>query len=348
MEEYMKLLLILILNFTLQVYGVGWDDGGKSVLKCPSGTQNAGFPQWNELLFELKKEIFGHFQVMELKSSHYDPEVFCKNLLYLSRIDETTAKSSGSKIHTLDFRMMSHNRQMRDGKLQQLLKVCSNLRKLRLFDCSFFHCVNIEDITQLKYLIYLELPFYPMLAGLTLKPIEKLSNLTTLKLGGNGAIKGSDLRYLTQLTKLTSLNLNYCSKVTDLDLVCIKTLKNLTSLDLTYCTKLTGAALKQVGKFLNLNYLNLSSCKIQDFDLAQLSRLSKLKRIEFTHCQDINDTVVDYLPYDSMTYWTLENFYLRRVAYRKKRLTQEFSQSWIAALDEVRDKILNSFGNENF
>ncbi len=115
-------------------------------------------------------------------------------------------------------------------------------------------------------------------------------------------ITDAALTYLSKL-KLTSLNLT-ATKVKDLGP--LKNMKSLVELSVP-STPLTSKGMQVIGGLSNLVTLNLTATKIRDNDLVPLTKLTKLKFLELSGCENLTPKAVDQLTVElepcQVTFW---------------------------------------------
>ncbi len=126
-------------------------------------------------------------------------------------------------------------------------------------------------------------------ADTDLEPLQEAewSNNIVLK---EVPITDAALTYLSKL-KLTSLNLT-STKVKDL--APLKNMKSLVELSVP-STPLTSKGMQIIGGLSNLVTLNLTATKIRDNDLVPLTKLTKLKFLELSGCENLTAKAVDQL-----------------------------------------------------
>jgi hypothetical protein len=188
------------------------------------------------------------------------------------------AKLAGCSLKKLNLQRTEVN----DEQLEEIFKVCPNIKKLNLSD------TNVSNATISK------LP--TGLISLQLKNCNELTAIDHLPLGLKSLNLSSNYPNLKDLgldrlpEGFLSINLSYCSDLTDADIK--KLPKGLQILNLTSCYKLTDAAIENLPP--SLLSLNLHQCPISEAALAKLPQ--KLQSLNLSHRSILSDATIKTLP----------------------------------------------------
>ena len=165
----------------------------------------------------------------------------------------------------------------------------SNLRSLELRTgfCKLTRA-GIKSIGTLEQLRILRISNSIRLNNETLLPFSDLKNLEELELGTTGKISREDIRTFRGLSSLRTLRLSGLT-IDDSMITALAALPALKTLKSDNCRQLTAAGMLEIGNLENLEELRLcGSLTITDADLAHLSCLKKLTRLEVEDCPGIS------------------------------------------------------------
>jgi len=141
--------------------------------------------------------------------------------------------------------------------------------------------INAKDlwyVGRLTHLKSLDLSFQYAVTDVSLKYLQNLTNLETIRLFQID-LKGTGFKYLKKLRKLKTINMLY-SKTTDEGFAYLSEMKSVKSL-LLNSHILTDKGFVHIKKLVNLEHLTVICSKVTDRGLGFLGKLRRLKYLHF-------------------------------------------------------------------